>query len=138
MNMHYTLFLICFVSYTARTYHHCDDFILPSPKSSVYSFLKKVLTLGRQTESASADALSAQLREHSIQLHLDRMTSKLVSFATGVEVHGDQLISHIVLACHQVNDHWVIANVDRRQKIKPAAFGQADIEKVIVLRAHLQ
>lgn len=112
--------------------------MLPSPKSSVYTFLKRVFTLGRKTESASADAMSAELRKRSIQLHLEGMTDDLVSFVTGVEGHGDPL-NRIALACHQVNDHWVIANVDRRQKIKPAACRKVDIQKVInCARGHLQ
>lgn len=117
--------------YTARTYHHCDDFILPSPRSSESSFFKKLFSFGIKSEAAAADEKSAELREESIQLHLDRMTNQLVSFVTGVEENGDQLISDIALACCQVNDHCVVANVDRKRKIGPAAFGRADIQKVM-------
>lgn len=120
-----------FSIYTACTYHHCDDFILPSPRSSVYSFFKKLITFGIKSEAAAADEKSKELREDSIQLHLNRMTNQLVSFITGVEENGDQLISDIALACRQVNNHCVIANVDKRQKIGPAAFGRSDIQKVM-------
>lgn len=93
------------------------------------SFFKKLF--GIKSEAAATDEKSAELREDSIQLHLDRMTNQLVSFVTGVKENGDQLISDIALACRQVNDHWVVANVDRKQKKEPAAFRQADIQKVM-------
>ena len=136
----YALYIVSdlFCLYAVSTYHHYDDFIIPSPKSSVYTRLKNVFTWGRKAESASADAMSAELRKHSIELHLEGMTDELVSFVTGVEGHGDQL-SRIALACRQVNDHWVIANVDKKKKTEPAAFGKADIQKVInCTKGHLQ
>lgn len=117
--------------YTAHTYHQCDDFILPSPRSSVFSFLRKMFSWTRlRSEAAVADATSAELRSYSIQLYLDRMTNRLVGFVTGMEGHGDQLISHIALACRQVNDHLVIAHEGRNKK-GPATFGQIDVQKVM-------
>ena len=96
----------------------------------MFSVLKSVLTFGIKSDSAAMDAKSAELREYGILLHLDRMTNKLLSFVAGAEGHGDELISHIALTCHQVNDHLVMANVERRRKIGPAAFGKANVQKV--------
>ena len=95
------------------------------------SRLKAVFTLGLRSKFTDADEMSAELREHSIQLHLDTMTNKLVSFVSGVGGHGDQLISHIALACRQVNDHCVVANVEKKQKIGPTVYQQANVQKVM-------
>ena len=96
----------------------------------MFGVLKSVFTLGIKSDSAAMDVKSAELREDGILLHLDRMTNKLLSFVAGAEGHGDELISHIALTCRQVNDHLVIANVERRRKIGPAAFGKANVQKV--------
>ena len=96
----------------------------------MFGVLKSLFTFGIKSDFAAADAKSAELREDGILLHLDRMTNKLLSFVAGAEGHGDELISHIALTCRQVNAHWVIANVERKGKIGPAAFGKANVQKV--------
>ena len=97
----------------------------------MFGFLKSVFTFGIRSNFAAADAKSAELREDGILLHLDRMTNKLLSFVAGAEGHGNELISHVVLTCRQVNDHLVMANVERGWKIGPAAFGKANVQKVM-------
>ena len=96
----------------------------------MFGFLKSLFTFG-MSNFAAMDVKSAELREDGILLHLDKMTNKLLGFVAGAEGHGDELISHIALTCRQVNDHLVIANVDRGRKIGPAAFGRTNVQKVM-------
>lgn len=97
----------------------------------MFGFLKSLFTLGIKSDSAAMDAKSAELREVGLLLHLDRMTNKLLSFVAGAEEQGDELISHIVSTCRQVNDHLVVANFERGRKIGPAALRQANVPKVM-------
>ena len=83
-----------------------------------------------KSATALANAKSEELRHRSIQLHLDSMTPLLCNFLTGIESQGDQLINEIALACQQVNDHLVVANISE-YKTGPAEFGRVDVQKVM-------
>lgn len=122
--------------FTAYTFHQCDDFIFPSPKAS---FMRKLFswTGGIKSNTAAANTKKEELRHRSIKLHLNSMTQLLLNFLNGLERHVDQLIDQIAIACQQINDHLVMANVGEHKKSGPTVVGQADLQKVMGY-AHLQ
>ena len=104
----------------ANTFHQYDDFVVPSPKSSLWTRFKSSLGFG-----SDPNERNIQLLNCGIQHHLDSLSDLLVKFISGTG-RADQLIERIVLVCKHVNDHCVVSEPQKELSV----CGQADVQKV--------